>query len=921
MASAMDDRLDDPHGGAINFTCGIYRQTGPWLDRRAMSWSELALFLTEHSVGAKEGTCFVPAIFEGTERKKEHAKQIDIAVLDSDSGARRDEIRAAVEARGWRALISSTHSHGTTRTRVSRVNWLKLLETTADPVTAAEQFLIQEKGFLPRVAAGAHIVAEDDKHITFAHQPCPKFRVVLLLHRPWRATDYPNQAAANAVWKERIEAVAAALNLDHDQSCTDTSRLFYLPRRPADGPPAETAVIDGKPCDIFALPAAPPTSDAGTSSRPSGDAGCETDKLFIHTDAGGAEFDLYAWVKEYGHRFEIVDALKARHPEAFVGHIVDVHKHHIRCPNEDAHTNAGEDHATFCVNASASTSRKGFVIHCRHAHCTDRDRLLFLGQMLEQEWLRVADLTDEAFLSPPTSARPLIRYAPGTIVEVVDAAEQALVGANADIYQRGHFLVRPATVAVAIRNGQTVDAQHIVEVGDHALAEELSKAAQWEKTDQRSKGPVTIDAPLKVAITYKQRIGRWRVPTLMGVINAPTLRPDGSILEADGYDPATGLLLDTLGVAYPAIPSNPSKLDALMALQILCALLVGFPFVNTVSKAVALSCILSACIRRSLPTVPMHGYTAPTPGSGKSLLVDLACLIAAGREAGIISQGRTAEELEKRLGALLLAGDLVVAIDNCEEPLGGDFLCAMLTQPTVRVRVLGRSEAPELPSNSLVTATGNNLRLVGDMTRRAVLCQLDPGMERPELRTFSFEPDRMIKADRGRYLIAALTILRAYHVAGRPDRPPPLASYGDWSDWVRGALIWLGQADPVESVEEVRSLDPARNGLLAVMTQWQAVIGERVMSVGDLIEIACLMRMTPPGALTGSSQEFINPELREALLEVAGIKGVINNIRLGKWLANNKGRVVEGRRITSQPMSRGIARWSLEVGAGGTGHE
>jgi putative DNA primase/helicase len=91
------------------------------------------------------------------------------------------------------------------------------------------------------------------------------------------------------------------------------------------------------------------------------------------------------------------------------------------------------------------------------------------------------------------------------------------------------------------------------------------------------------------------------------------------------------------------------------------------------------------------------------------MLVDLISLVASGREVGVISQGKTDEELEKRLGALLLAGDHVIGIDNCEAPLGGEFLCSMLTQPSVRTRILGASKAPELPTNAFVTATGNNL--------------------------------------------------------------------------------------------------------------------------------------------------------------------------------------------------------------------
>ncbi len=905
--------------GRIALTFGSYNQTTPWTDIRSLMWPALVDVVSGHRTGPKEGTCIVPATFRGTERKKEHADKIDVVFLDSDSGASLQEIRAALTALGWRGIISSTHSHGSSRTRVKRLHWAKFLATADDPVVAAEQYLVQEKGYLPRVAMNAHIVEEGDEHITFQHEPCPKFRIIVPLARPWRASDFPTQGVANAAWKERIEAVAAALGLNHDQSCTDTSRLFYLPRRPIDGPLPEIAILDGTPCDIFELPIARSQSRREKARRGSAAKPGSTDE-FLYLGSDGAEQDLHDWAREHAHRFEIAAALKARRPGAFIDLVTDTHKHHMRCPNEEAHTQAGEDHATFCMNSSASSSR-GFVIHCRHGHCDGRDRLLFLRQMLEQGWLTVEDLFDSAFRSPEDPTLPVIRSKPGAIVEVVDAAEQALIGASSGIYQRGHFLVRPAIVTVAIRNNQTVNAQHIVEVGDHALAEAMSAAARWEKWDGRSNKPVAIDAPLKVAITYKQRIGRWRLSPLIGIINAPTLRFDGSILEVPGYDPMTGLLLDTAGASFPCIPPRPCKVDALVALQVLEDLLIGFPFVNDVSRSVALSGLLTACIRRSLTTAPLHAYTAPTPGSGKSLLVDLACLIAAGREAGVLSQGRTSEELEKRLSAALLAGDPVIAIDNCDEPLGGDFLCAMLTQTIVRARILGRSEAPELPSNSFVTATGNNLRLVGDMSRRAVLCQLDAKIERPELRTFSSVPDAMIKTDRPKYLIAALTILRAYHVAGRPNRPDPLASYSDWSAWVRGALIWLGKADPVNSVEEVRSLDPARNGLMAVVAQWETVVGTGAVTAGDLIDIACSRKSALGDVAQGAHQyEFAHPELREALLEVAGSKGNINNVRLGKWLASNKDRLVEGCRIVCDGVSRGLTRWRLESAPAGSGH-
>ncbi len=350
------------------------------------------------------------------------------------------------------------------------------------------------------------------------------------------------------------------------------------------------------------------------------------------------------------------------------------------------------------------------------------------------------------------------------------------------------------------------------------------------------------------------------------------------------------------------------------ALQVLTDLISTFPFVDDASRSVALSAILTACVRRSLRTAPLHAFTAPVAGSGKSMLVDLASVIVTGREAAVIAQGKREEEFEKRLGAMLLAGDQVIAIDNCEAPVSSEFLCSMLTQTSVRARILGRSEAPELSASAFVTATGNNLVLVGDLTRRAVLCRLDPKHERPELRRFERNPVAEVLADRGRYLVAALTILRAYHIAGMPHAPDPLGSFEVWSNWVRGALLWLDQADPVTTMDELREHDPRRDAVVAVVSQWAAIIGDRDVSVRDLIERATEQR---PGRADGQAAypkaEFIYPDFREALLMVAGDGGVINGKRLGRWLASHQGKIVDGKQIAREGLIGGVLRWRLRL--------
>ena len=153
----------------------------------------------------------------------------------------------------------------------------------------------------------------------------------------------------------------------------------------------------------------------------------------------------------------------------------------------------------------------------------------------------------------------------------------------------------------------------------------------------------------------------------------------------------------------------------------------------------------------------------------------MASVIATGLEAPVTSAGSTDEELEKRLVASLLAGVSIVTLDTCSRAIGGDLLCQMLTQPTVRLRPLGKSEAVTCPAGAFVAATGNNFVAAGDMERRTIVCKLDPKCETPETRIFDFEPVALAKERRPGLVVAALTVLRAYHVAGRPGRPDRLA--------------------------------------------------------------------------------------------------------------------------------------------------
>ncbi|HKN27970.1 MAG TPA: hypothetical protein VJY34_08825 [Roseiarcus sp.] len=232
----------------------------------------------------------------------------------------------------------------------------------------------------------------------------------------------------------------------------------------------------------------------------------------------------------------------------------------------------------------------------------------------------------------------------------------------------------------------------------------------------------------------------------------------------------------------------------------------------------------------------------------------------------------------------------------------------MLTQKTVEPRILGKSESPTLVAGPFVTATGNNLRLIGDVTRRAIMCRIDAKVERPELREFDRNPVAEAKANRPAYVVAALTILRAYHVAGRPKKPKPLGSFDDWSNRVRGALIWLGCADPCETMVEIRADDPKRSLLQAVVAAWREAFGREQVTAAQAVKQATEQRRadTYEGHF-----EFVNDELREALLLVAGKGGQINGRALGEWLSANKDKVVNGAQFKHMGERHSVAVWAL----------
>jgi putative DNA primase/helicase len=520
-------------------------------------------------------------------------------------------------------------------------------------------------------------------------------------------------------------------------------------------------------------------------------------------------------------------------------------------------------------------------------------------------------------LPPPrtladSASRPVIKVEAGKLPGLATEGERALLLSGLPVFQRGRSLVRPIRQEVPAAGGRTTIAAGLRDLTVAMMIDLLGQAADWQVWNVRRRTLVATDPPPMVANIILSRAGFWSMPSIAGVTTTPTLRPDGSVLTAPGYDEATRLyhVPDTDLIMPPLGNRAPSRADAQQALTLLDGLLTGFPFVSATDRAVALSALITPVVRGAMTVAPLHAIRASTAGTGKSFLADLASMIATGRLCPVVAAGHTAEETEKRLVGLILGGFPLISIDNCNDELGGDLLCQAIERPLVRVRPLGRSEIVEVESRATLLATGNALRVRGDMTRRTLVCDLDANMERPETRSFTFDPVRRVRDDRGQYVAAALNVVRAYRHAGRPGRREPVASFAEWSDHVRCALVWLGHADPAGSMEAAREDDPELAELCEIIGLWRDCLGADIgLTAREIAERASRRLQGDQGQGTSEMQM---PDLFDALTRIAGERGIINTKRLGKWLLAHEGRIVDGHRLKRGSLAHGgVVRWML----------
>lgn len=347
----------------------------------------------------------------------------------------------------------------------------------------------------------------------------------------------------------------------------------------------------------------------------------------------------------------------------------------------------------------------------------------------------------------------------------------------------------------------------------------------------------TVPGPRVLAAVLSGR--HWPgVRPLLGIVGSPVLRPNGTLLQATGYDAQTGLFYAPT-VQIPRVPPRPARGEVEGARRFLLGdFLTGFPWVADADRANYLGLLVTNILRPYLRTVTPFGMiTATTQASGKTILAEGIGLLYGQRT---LPWPDAEAEMRKAITAALGETAPVLIFDNLREGTAVDapVLAQLLTGPTWSDRRLGTNTTVTMANDRLWLATGNNLRLGGDMATRSVLVRLDPGMPHPEERTGFVIPDLDLwikdPANQRTVLRHLLILVMDWIAAGAPRAEHTMRQFTPWAQAVGGLLAHHHIDGFLGNVAEVRAMDDEDSEWEVFFGQWHRQFGDKPKTAAQL---------------------------------------------------------------------------------------
>jgi hypothetical protein len=463
-------------------------------------------------------------------------------------------------------------------------------------------------------------------------------------------------------------------------------------------------------------------------------------------------------------------------------------------------------------------------------------------------------------------------------------------------------------------------------VSSGQLAAKIQYAYSCYKTIKGKDGKPDTEVPALFPLQAAQRavdapeaMGMLR--SLAGITLTPMVRSDGTVLERPGYDQESRyLFLPDRGVAVRPVPEVPTDAEVDQAVALLDRMLAGFPWATKDDRANYLGLLLTPMLRMiTPPTYKLFGIGAHQPGSGKTLLADIATTL----HGGVLRSEVPEDEPEwRKQTTSILAGTSapIVHIDNVTGVLKSSTLAGLLTAgQATSDRELGTNRMITTVNDRVWVVTGNNLSLSGDLVRRTILIMIDPNMANPETREFEIEDLKgWVRENRNELLWALLVMIRAWVSQGMPEvRRPQSDSFARWENVVAGILAVCRVAGDFDKESGKRAAAGGDDDdVAAVLAHLRDRFGDEVWTVA-LATDGQAVESTDVGDFVISSRDASREWLPTMILDrftrsdAAGRKafGYWLRNRLGRWVTDSDGRalVIRERGRTMHGMS-----WSIE---------
>jgi hypothetical protein len=416
---------------------------------------------------------------------------------------------------------------------------------------------------------------------------------------------------------------------------------------------------------------------------------------------------------------------------------------------------------------------------------------------------------------------------------------------------------------------------------------------------------------------------------LKATVNLPYATPDGAIVTTPGYNTATGIWASIKPDTVVAIPEKPSDSAIVSALMTLWKPWSGYRFATDIDRAAMMAAIITAVCRAALGIAPGFFFDAPVQASGKTKCAGALGVLMRGKRGGITPfvEGSGVEaETVKKLVAMLIGGESFWLVDNVVGTWRSPVIAGLITDGNLSERILGGNSLFQGEARIMFCATGNNASLDRDLGRRMIRVRIDPGVETPQSRNFSFDPIDLALSMRHKIAQAVLVVIRAFWLAKPSPQGKGDAGFSEWNKLVRQCVLWVGSTGFAESAGIGSIGDPAQSIMEDAGADDPDVAAHRMLMIGlnetykglsfqakDVLQLWELGERRSIDDATGM--------VREALTAMLGRYALPSSVSVGKVLRNRRDRWIAGLILRQAGKDRnGIAQWVIATAgdAGGS---